>query len=302
MSHLTAAVSENAFEQLFALVRDNFKYSTSDSKNFGPFSVGYSVALHLSGGSITLNNDNTVEIQNVDIDWDSLQAQICLNLPQLCVGGWCIVPDPFDGCWVSVPKWCIGGPICIGPDLSGILVSRIHDVKARLTCKYVIDPLHTSTESDLEAELNGHPNKWKVFIDPVWVHVDPIDVGATADNLIEKLVNDAIDAILGPAPGFIKDLIKAIIGPVLGFIKAILGIATSIQDWLSDLFNHQFDLLGLLETAIAQYFAAKYPLYEWPDPYPILPAGAGLIPVAIPIRNVACTVNSAEMVLQADVG
>ena len=56
------------------------------------------------------------------------------------------------------------------------------------------------------------------------------------------------------------------------------------------------------ETAIADWFAAQYPIYELEDPYPILDAYGGLIPVKIPIRNPEVTVTTDEMVIEADVG
>jgi len=40
---------------------------------------------------------------------------------------------------VGIPKICIGGPICVPIDLSG-LVSEITDVRASLLAKYYIDP------------------------------------------------------------------------------------------------------------------------------------------------------------------
>ena len=73
-------------------------------------------------------------------------------------------------------------------------------------------------------------------------------------------------------PGWAKDLIWALIGPIFDLVKSILGIVGSIEDWLSDLLNSVFDLLGIIETAIADYFAAQYPIYEFEDPYPVLGA------------------------------
>lgn len=104
MSHVTIAASANAFGQLFNTIRDNFTFSKSDSKNFGPFSASYSVKLHLEDGTIALHDDNTIEVKDVDIVFDILQAHICFNLPGFCVGGWCIVPDPWNGCLVSCPR------------------------------------------------------------------------------------------------------------------------------------------------------------------------------------------------------
>jgi hypothetical protein len=158
MSHITIAASSNAFKQLFNVVRNNFTFAKSGGASFGPFSASYSVSLHLSGGSVQLNDDDTVEVTNLDVVWDTLKVQVCLDLPGFSIGGWCIIPDPWNGCLVGVPKITIGGPICIGPDLSG-LVSRISDVKARLRATYFVDPLRQATWSDLDAEFNGHPKQ-----------------------------------------------------------------------------------------------------------------------------------------------
>jgi hypothetical protein len=302
MSHVTLAASANAFEQLFKAVRDNFSFGKSDSANFGPFSASYAVAMHLDNGSIQLNDDDTVEIKHLDIVWDTLKVQVCFDLPGFSIPGFCIVPDPWNGCLVGFPGITIGGPICAPLDLSG-LVSEISDVKASLTPKYYVDPARLATWSDLDADLAGHPNKWRIFIDPVWVHVDPIDIPASVGNLLENIVHNAIDNMIpGWVPGFVVDLIWALIGPVLDLVKALLGIVGSIEDWLSDLLGNTFDLLGLIETAVADYFANQYPIYEFKDPYPVLPASGGLIRAAIPIRNLAAHVNSKEMSVLADVG
>jgi hypothetical protein len=302
MSDITIAASANAFTQLFNVVRDNFTFTKSDSGSFGPFTASYSVKLHLSGGNVQLNDDDTVEVKHLDVVWDILKVQLCFDLPGFCIGGWCIIPDPWNGCLLGIPEICIGGPICINPDLSG-LVSEISDVKARLKPVYFVDPARLPSWSDLDAEFNGHPNKWRIFIDPVFVHVDPIDIPATLANVIENLVKDAIENLFPSwLPGWAKDLLLAALGPILDLIKSILGFVDDITDFISDLLGNTFDLLGLIETAVADYFAAQYPIYDFEDPYPILPAGGGLIPVKIPIRDLDSHVNSKEMIVTANVG
>ena len=60
--------------------------------------------------------------------------------------------------------------------------------------------------------------------------------------------------------------------------------------------------LHRIETAVADYLASKYPIYQFEDPYPILPQNGLLIPVKIPLRNLTATVNTNEMIVLADVG
>jgi hypothetical protein len=301
MSHLTIAASEKAFVELFKLIRDGFTFSQSDSESFGPFSASYSIALHLENGSIHLNDDGTLEVDALDIVWDTLQLTVCFDFPGFTIPGFCIIPDPWDGCLVGIPDIHIGGPICIPLDLSG-LVSEISKVRAHLKAVYFVDPGRLPAWTDLEAEFAGKPNKWRIFIDPDFVSVDPIDIPASIGNLFENLVEQAIEDLLPSwLPDFVKDLLLALLQPVVDIVQAILGVFDSVEDFLQDLLGEQLDFLGLIETAVADYFANKHPIYEFEDPFPILTDGP-LIPVKIPIRNLKADVNSKEMIVTGDIG
>lgn len=302
MSHLTIAASDKAFEELFKLVRDGFTFSKSDSASFGPFSASYSLALHLEKGTIQLNNDGTVEIKALDVVWDTLTLQVCFDFPGFTIPGFCVIPDPWNGCLVGVPSIHIGGPICIPLDLSG-LVSEISEVRARLKAKYVVDPGRLPAWTDLEAEFAGKPNEWQIFIDPDFVSVDPIDIPASIGNLFENLVEKAIEDLL-PDLGllnWVKPLLMALLDPIVDLIQGILGVFDSVEDFLQDLLGDKFDLLGIIETIVADHFANKYPIHSFEDPYPILTDGP-LIPVKIPLRNLKAEVNANEMIITGDVG
>jgi hypothetical protein len=302
MAHITIAASARAFEKLFDILRNNFSLSKSDTGNFGPFSASYSVHVRLDDGTLQLNDDNTIEIQDLDIVFDVLTLQICFDLPGFCIPSFCIIPDPWNGCLVGFPGFCIGGPLCVTLDLSGI-TSEITDLKASLVPQYFVDPARNPSWTDLDAELNGHSNEWRIFIDPVRVHLEPIDVPDSAANLLENAVRNAINnSFPWWLPDWAKDIIWAFIGPILDFVAGILGIVGDITDWISNLLGNTFDLLGTIETAIADYFASRNPIYTFEDPYPILPGTPTLIPVKIPIRNLTAAVNSREMVVEANVG
>jgi hypothetical protein len=59
---------------------------------------------------------------------------------------------------------------------------------------------------------------------------------------------------------------------------------------------------------VVQFFANAMPIFEFDDPFPMLPStqgpgGAGvLVPVLIPILSPAITVNDQELVVSASVG
>lgn len=303
MSDITLAASANAFQQIFKEIQQNFTFSKSDTESFGPFSASYAIALHLQDGTLTLNNNDTIDVSGLEVVFDTLTVDVCFTLPGWCVGGFCIVPDPWNGCLVSFPGFCIGGfSICPTIDLSG-LVSEITEFDANLKIIYYVDPARLPVWSDLDAEMHGHPNKWQLFLNPTLVDVNPIDVPATVANILENAVRNAINsAIPSWVPGWAVDLLWDIIGPILSLIEDLLGIVGDIADWLESLLDDSFNLLVLIETAIADYFAAQYPLYEFEDPYPVLPGTGNLIPVKIPIRDLTATINSQEMVVQANVG
>ena len=303
MSHLTVAASEDAFRLLFGFIRDNFTFSTSDNADFGPFTASYAVALHLEGGTVDLRDDNTIQIKELDVKWDTLQVCLGIDIPEICVGGFCIIPTPF-GCALRLPRICI---FSADPDISfclnlGHLITSEISVTASPVIKYRIDPARTPGMSDLDAEDAKIPNKWQVFIDPVTLDFDLFDIADIVGDLLDNALDAAINGLLGFLPGWAKDLLLAILGPIIDLIRAILDLPDDIGEWISDLLGVSFGLFDLILTFIADYLANKTPLHELEDPYPVLPASGGLIPVKIPIRDLSVLVNTNEMILQGSVG
>jgi hypothetical protein len=259
--------------------------------------------MHLEDGTVDLQNGNKVAIKELDIKWDTLEAGVGFDIPEICVGGWCIVPTPW-GCAVRLPRICVfsaNPDIGITLDLSGIVTSEI-SVVASPVVKYRVDPARTPSMSDFAAEFAGVPNKWQIFIDPVTVDIDLFDIADIVGDLLENAVKAAIDSLLWFLPGFAIDLIWAILGPVIDLIRAILDLPDDIAEWFSDLLGVSLGLFNAITTVVADYFAAKYPIIEFEDPYPILPASGGLIPVKIPVINLSVLVNDDELILTANVG
>jgi hypothetical protein len=303
VSHITVAVSEKAFKELFKVFRDKFTYSKSDSANFAGFSASYSVALHLEDGTVDLQAGNKIAIKEVDIKWDQLTVDIGFDIPELCVGGWCIIPSPW-GCVLRFPSICVfdkNPDIGISLDLSGIVTSEV-SVTAKPVVKYRVDPARTPSMSNLAAEYAGIPNKWQIFMDPVTVDIDLFDIADIVGDLLENAVKAAINNILWFLPDFVKEFIWWILGPVIDLIRLILDLPDDIAEWFSNLLGVSFGLLNTITTVVGDYFAKKYPIYEFEDPFPILPASGVLIPVKISIKNFAVQVDENEMVIKADVG
>lgn len=314
MAHLTIAASEKTFKALFDAIRDNFNFARSDSADFGPFTAGYALEAHLEDGTLDLRADNTVQIKELDIKWDKLDLTLGLDIPEICVGGFCIIPSPFGGCWLRAPEICI---FSSDPDISftlplgGLITSEL-SVTGSLLTKYAVNPARPGGMNDWDAQdaTPSLANHWQLFLDPQFVDVDIFDIADIVGDLLENAVNAAIDNLLSFLPGWARDLIKAILGPIIDLIRAILDIPDDIQEWISDLLNVSFGILDFIVQMVADYFANQYPLHQIEDPYPILEAAANpnssflpsLVPVKIPIRDLRVFNNDQEMILEGNVG
>lgn len=314
MSHLTIAASEKTFKALFEAIRDNFKFTRSDSGDFGPFTAAYSLEAHLEGGTVDLRADNTVQIKELNIKWDRLDLTLGFDIPEICVGGFCIIPNPFGGCLVRAPRICI---FSADPDISftlplgGLITSEI-SVTGSLLTKYALNPARPSGMNDWDAQ-DANPSlasHWQLFIDPQFIDVDVFDIADIVGDLLENPVNAAIDNLLGFLPRWARNLIKALLGPIIDLIRDILDIPDDIQEWISDLLNVSFGVLDFILQLVADYFANKYPLHQIEDPYPLLETATNpnpvfppsIVPVKIPIRDLSVFNNDQEMILEGNVG
>ena len=313
MAHLTVAASEHTFVRIFDGVRDAFVFEKADSASFGPFTAGYDIKLHLENGSVDLRSDGTVLVDELDIKWDRLNLSLGFDIPEICVGGFCIIPNPFGGCILRAPRVCL---FSANPDINitlplGGFTSEL-SMAASLDARYFIDPARPPGMNDWDAQETLPPvyNRWQIFLDPQWVDVDPIDISDTVGDLLEAAVEAVVDGALGFLPGWARDLIKGILGPIIDLIRAILDIPDDIQEWVSDLLNVSFGLVDIIAQVILDYFANKTPLTFIEDPFPILesvanPNGAPppmLVDVKVPIRDVRVFNDDVEMVIEANVG
>ena len=315
MAHITMAASEKAFVKLFERVRDEFEFADSDSGDFGPFSAGYDIKLHLEGGTVDLRADNTVSIKELDIKWDKFDFFVGLDIPEICIGGFCIIPKPWGGCFLRAPKICIfedDPDITLSLPLGGLLTSEV-SVVASLLLKYFVDPARQGWMDDWDAaeQSPSVANRWQLFLDPQTIDLDVLDFPDIIGDLLEKAADAAIDNLLGWLPGWARDIVKGIVGSAIDLLRDILDIGDDIEEWLSDLLNVSFGLFDTILTLIADYFAAKTPLFELEDPYSVMQAEKNpntvsglpqLVPVKIPIKDLKVFNDAQEMVLEANIG
>ncbi|MEJ5252378.1 MAG: hypothetical protein HPY54_15870 [Chthonomonadetes bacterium] len=304
MAHFTLAVSEGTFRRSFDLLKRNLRFSKSDQASFGIFVAGYDVRAHLEGGTLDLRADNTISVRELDIRWDRLRFTLGINIPEICVGGGCInMPWPIPD--ICLPRVCVfsGNPdISISPDLAAFVAQEV-SFTGRVVARY-FDASVPPPLPDLCAPIRIEPlpdhNQWHIHIDPQTIDVDLFDFPDIVGNLIENTLSNAVRAII--PGGFVRDIILAIIGGIADFIRFLLDIPDEIDEWLSDLFNVSFGLLDFIGTLVLDFFSTCNPIYRIDDPFELLPASNGLIPVRIPLRNLSVRVNDAEMVAEVDIG
>jgi len=216
------------------------------------------VALHLDDGTIQLNDDNTVEVKDVDIVFDTLKVQVCFDLPGFSIPSFCLVPDPWNGCLVVFPGSASGA------DLRSTGSERL--VRRSPTSKRILRPSIMSIRLAIRVGRTWMPSSTAI---PTNGAFSLTRFGArgshrhsgTVGNLLENAVKDAVNNLFPSwLPGWAKDLVWAFLGPILDLIKGLLGIVGEINDFISNLLGNLFDLLGLIETAVADYFANQYPL------------------------------------------
>lgn len=301
---LEAALSERAVQELFDVARAGAKLDVSDSVSLGPLTAGYDIKAHLANGSIDLRSDGTIDISELDVDWDVLKFWAGIDLDPICVGGWCIVPTPF-GCAVRLPKLCAftdNPDLGIVLDLSNFLVSEF-SVRARPAMRYGVNPGRQSWMNDWDAHDYAVPDEWQLYFDigSDDIDVDIFDFADIVGNLLENAIDAALDDALGFLPGWARDLVKSILGPVIDVVRDILDLGDDLGEWLTELFGVQFDLINILIGWIVDQFTAS-PVARLDEPMTLMAAQADRMAVLLPVEFIGLVVDDTEMQLQIDIG
>jgi hypothetical protein len=299
----TAALSERTVRAVFENVRNSFGFDENGSKSFGPFTLSYGAAGHLENGTLDMRGDGTIAVDELDLKFTKLRACFGLDIPELCIGGFCLIGIPFDGCLVRAPKLCL---FSANPDIEFCLdiapfVRFELSATLRPVTKYSVNPGRTAGMNDWDAHDALVPNHWQVYIDPVAIDVDLFDIADIVGDLLDDAIDAALDGIFGDAPDWAKDLAKAILGPLVDVVRAILDFGDDFSEWLAQRLGVSLGLLNTIVTLVADFLASKAP-FEFPDPLEALPASGGLIPVLVPVEFFDLRVTADELVIEADIG
>jgi len=103
---------------MFAFVRNGFHPCFSVSKSFSRFTARAAAGGHLENGTVTLNNNNSITVTDLAMKWDTLRAALDVDIPEICVGGFCIIPNLTGGCAVRARRSAPSAPTPISPSRS----------------------------------------------------------------------------------------------------------------------------------------------------------------------------------------
>lgn len=301
MSDLVSAISEKTVRRLFVDIINNIQPYCYRNQTSGSLSFNLDVCFKpviRDDTIIDLTNNNTIKISELDIVWDTFKVGLGFDIPEICVGGWCVVPNPFDDCLVRLPEICIferDPDISITLDLSKVITSEI-SITTEPVVRYV----------------ENNQNKWQVFFNPLVVDIDIFDIADIIGDMLERALNDALGGVLSILPDWAREAIENTIGRFIDYVRRLLDIPDDIGEWLSDILGRSLGLFNYIVTVLSEFFASRNPL-EIKDPLtlpldslseklPILVPDKDLNPVKIPITALSVKVNDTELIVEASIG
>lgn len=300
MAHITIAVSEQTFRDSFELLRDSVRFEEQDNGTVFPFTVEYDIAGHLEGGSLNLLDTNSLEISELDLRWDRFKLTLAVDIPSKCVGGWCIGGGWFKLC---VPKKCFftsSQDVSFSENLAPLISQEIS-----LSCH--LDARH----HDASGPAPGPPcsmlrvvpwpsrDEWEIYIDPDVIQVDLFDFAQIGSDLFRHALEDKISEQI--PNDILGGLLLASFQGLANLIETILDVPDDLNAKLAAMLN-ELGVPANIESLLADFFAQCNPIYGIDDPYQILPATNGLVPVRVPVNDVSVTTNDHEMIATATVG
>lgn len=209
-------------------------------------------------------------LKELDWVWERLAVGIGINIDEVCIGGWCIIPRPWGGCWVRAPRKCF---FSSDPDVSATIdfAGLRHEI---------------STAFQVEARPGA--GSWDLFVEPAMpLDVDILDISDMVGDLLDRLVDAFVNDVLGFLPGWARNIVAAILGGIANFIRGALDLADDLEEWISEKLGVSLGLFDMVASAILEFFYQSEPLYRLSDPYPILPPANGDPAVLLDVVSVS---------------
>lgn len=302
MPAIDLAFSEDAVRDLFGTLRDSMHFTKSGSSS-GRFRTSYNVGVRFEGGRIDLRNaPDEVRINELDIVYDPLNVALEIDIPELCVGGFCIIPW-FGGCALRAPRICLfssNPDIRIPLNLDGLIESEISG-GFNVVPKFYDNPAGNGL-NPYEAYAADALDKWRFHLVANWLDIDLIDISDTIGNILDAIIDNFIDNIFGGLPGWARDILSWLLHGISDIIRGILDIVDDIDEWISGLLGDSIGLFDFILEKVGNWLSDRYPIYAIDTPYPILPGNPpDEQPVLLPISSVSTDITNDELILSVDI-
>ena len=254
-------------------------------------------------------------MKELDIKWDRLNLSLGIDIPEFCIPGICLIPNPFGGCTRRDPADLSSSDadpdITILLPLGGGLITSEISITGRLRTRYNVnaDRPATWTSGTPSSGSEALPTPGSSSSIPQFVDIDLIDVADTVGDLLDEAIRAAIEAL--GLPDIIADRWRPIVDLVReapGHRRRHPGMARATSSGVS------LGLENIIGQALIEHFVTDDPLFELEDPYPILdkapnpnnkegqPPLPDLVPVKLPIRDLTVHNDDVELVLEGNVG
>jgi hypothetical protein len=297
-----------------------------------PLYLSYQVEVSLAGGTVTLQNPTSTQpngsilVKDLTVSWDSLNFNINIDLPKISVPGFSTPALVVEGVTIipaiNIPGFSLFGGNGHNPDISipvdlGGLESQI-SIILEPAVYYAVG--NTAVPND--------PNRWEFYVVPqLPIFVVPVEFGPKLQKAIEDGIANFFSDLLDPFPGPLQDIIKGILTTALeaigGAISTILSDASSLAETIVDMITNSnaLGLTTLLDNALLSYFSNSSPIFTVRDPYVVtqpnpigtqvisasnphvaITPGPPTINLEIPIPYIGVSINSSEVVVEADLG
>lgn len=332
MSHLTLAVSEAGVNDIVSALLDPSvtRIQGNPRKDFGTFAVEAAIDGHLEHGPTLVDfrdSPDQIKLDELDIVWNTFDVDFELDIPEKCIGGFCISPGLLGPC-IRAPEKCffesdIDVELTVPLDWIRSEVSVLADLLVGYSTNRTTDYLQAQVDEynaleAVEAAGESGPvdpplvNTWDVSLHPDTFDIDLFDVPDMIGDIVEDFLERVIDVLVGFLPNWAIDVIESTAGSLVDFLRGILDIGDDAAEWLSDIIGVSLDVLGIIAELLDDYFI-DYPVFRIEDPFPVLdwspPLGdpvsgnePRLIPVKVPIEEFDIDLTETEVVLQATLG
>ena len=275
MRTLQIGITEPTLNRIFAVLQQRFRPRyQGEIALFDKVSLAYDIGVHAENGALQLRPGGLVHIKDMEIVFDPLALDLIVDLPDVTVGGQCLVKIA-GSCVVRLPKISLfegHRDIVVPVRLSG-LRCRL-SISGQFRSGLVRNPNRPPYISDHAAHDMGVADHREITIQahPAGFNFEPLDLGGIAGDLMNRLIDLAVDGVLGGLPGWAKAAIRSILGPLANLVRSLLRLPSDGRRWLEDRLLIDLDLFNWLAKQLIASLDTEQALAAIEEPYPLLEA------------------------------